>query len=722
MPYHKGVFMKIKLIIYITISILVFTLTIILINVFKKENDIYIEGDTRLVAKTQGKTFQVYHQGKFKSSFLTGVNIGATKPGHFPGELAITKEEYLRWFEQIHAMNSDVIRVYTTMMPHFYEALAEFNKGQKRPLYLMQGLWMNEDISKSLGQAYGNEAELLNALIKDGKDLVDIFHGNAVLEHQYGFASGIYETDVSKYVIGWILGVEWDPTFVQQTNLLNPNKVEYAGNFIKTAPNASPFEVFLTSFGDQILSYEMEKYQMMRPISFTNWLTTDLLTHPNEPDQNEDMVSVNTENILSTDAYISGIFAAYHVYPYYPEFMNYSIEYRNYIDDENKVNPYLGYLLDLIDAHSVPVMVAEFGIPSSRGKAHDAIHSGFNQGFMTEEQQGHAISSMIRDIKKAGFIGGLVFAWQDEWFKRTWNTLDFDLSLRRPFWSNIQTNEQMFGLLAFEPGLNRRVSYADGVYDEWDDVIPLFQDTSLSLSILYDERYLYLYIDTLDFDIDHDTLWIPILTLPDQGNLFVKDSDLSFSHATDFLIKIRGKTSSRIMVDAYYDSFYYLYGDQLNLIDRNPDFTVINSGIFNQMHLALSAELYLPQDDITIPFSSYETGLLRYGNANPSHSDYDSLADFYSKDGKIEIQIPWALLNISDPSTKMQLADYYTYNGYLSIPIEGIRIGAAFAKNSHAALDIEMVSYTWETWTEPVFHERLKRSYYILKDTFKSLK
>ena len=46
--------------------------------------------------------------------------------------------------------------------------------------------------------------------------------------------------------------------------------------------------------------------------------------------------------------------------------------------------------------------------------------------------------------------GGLVFSWHDEWFKRTWNTMDYDHPDRRPFWDNIQTNEQHFGLLCFD--------------------------------------------------------------------------------------------------------------------------------------------------------------------------------------------------------------------------------------------------------------------------------
>jgi hypothetical protein len=704
-----------------SIFIISIALVILTIAIIGSRQDVYIDGEISLVAKTEDRSFLVYRDGKFRNSFLTGVNLGATKPGYFPGELAITKTEYLRWFKHIHDMNADVIRVYTTMKPDFYDALYEFNKGKSRPLYLMQGLWKNEDISQALGHAYANDDEIIRTLIQDGKDLVDIFHGNITLPERQGLAWGTYTNDISKYVIGWILGVEWDPHFVNNTNLMHPNRNQYKGNYIETTSNASPFEAFLTHFGDVILTYEMEQYGMMRPLSFSNWLTTDPLNHPNEPYPEEDMVSVNTEHIVATESFLSGLFASYHVYPYYPDFINHSIEYRSFIDESGKVNPYRAYLRDLHAFHTVPVMVAEFGIPASRGKAHDSVHLGFNQGFMTETEQGHALSEMIRDIYKEGYMGGLVFAWQDEWFKRTWNTMDFDLEHRRPFWSNVQTNEQMFGLMGFEPGRKERISYADGQFKEWLGVSPVYESENVSLSIMADERYLYLMIDTHGFDFENDTLWIPILTHPDQGNTSFVGTNLTFTNPADFLIKIKGQTESRILVDAYYDSFYYRYAEQLNAIPKNAQFRNKDSGIFNTMHLALSGAITLPQDQITLPFSSYETGKLRYGNANPKSKHYDSLSDFYHANGKIEIQIPWALLNISDPSLKMHLGDYYHFQGFESIPMEGIKIGAAYQKSSHDVLSIDMNAYSWSSWIYPTYHERLKASYHILKQTFKSI-
>ncbi len=125
--------------------------------------------------------FLIYEGGQWKEFFVKGVNIGAAKPGSFPGDLNITKEEYLRWFKYIKEMNANAIRVYTTLMPEFYEALYQFNLNRKDPLYLMHGVWVNEEDTITLLNAYEDNEKILNEFIKDGQDIVDIIHGNATL-------------------------------------------------------------------------------------------------------------------------------------------------------------------------------------------------------------------------------------------------------------------------------------------------------------------------------------------------------------------------------------------------------------------------------------------------------------------------------------------------------------------------------------------------------------
>jgi hypothetical protein len=679
--------------------------------------NIYDENGISMVSRTKGKDFQIYRNGDFHSEFLVGVNMGAALPGAFPGEMAIPKDMYLDWFQMIHEMNANVIRVYTTQMPHFYQAFYEFNQSVEDPLYIMHGVWLNENDIKTINDPYAGDEYMLNNFIQDGQDLVDVIHGNAFLEEKPGFSSGTYTYDVSEYVIGWILGIEWDPEFALNTITENQDIEPYLGQYLTSNEDANPFESFLAEVGDKIIAYEVDNYQFMRPLSFVNWPTTDHLSHPNEPDEKEDMVSINMNHIEETDDFISGFFASFHVYPYYPEFLNFSIQYRDFVDHRGEENLYQGYLTDLVDTLDMPVLIAEFGVPASRGKTHQDFNRGFNQGFLSEEEQGLMNVEMLEDIYHSGSVGALLFTWQDEWFKRTWNTMDLDEASRRPNWSNVQTNEQHFGLLAFEPGENQSIRYVDGDIEDWSNSEAILSNDTLDLHTAFDERYMYIMVESKSIDFEEERLLIPIITNPNQGNDHIESSDISFNQDVDFYIDIRGKDYGEIFVDAYYDPFYFLYHEKLEMLDKIPSYRQKNSGIFNPIYQALSAELYLPEDDMIVPFQKHRTGPLTYGNGNPSHEDYHSLSDYFIKDNVLEIRIPWQLLNISDPSGKLRLADFYEHDWFVSESIENIKLSAAFTGENQDP-DFLFAQTSWDAWEEPTYHMRLKASYDYIQSAF----
>ena len=181
------------------------------------------------------------------------------------------------------------------------------------------------------------------------------------------------------------MGIEWDPNLVVNTNTQHPDKASYDGTYLYTQA-ATPFEAFLCQVGDEVIKHETEKYKFQTTVAFSNWITTDPLTHPNEPHEDEDKTSVNVENIKSRDTYKPGMFASYHIYPYYPDSLNYQEDYLKNYDENGNVDTYDAYLKDLKLAHTMPILVAEFGVPTSRGLGHKSVMN-YDQGRIDEKKE-----------------------------------------------------------------------------------------------------------------------------------------------------------------------------------------------------------------------------------------------------------------------------------------------------------------------------------------------
>lgn len=131
--------------------------------------------------KAEGDYFYIYESGDWKQMFMRGVNIGATEPGLFPGDLTISYDTYYRWFGYISEMNCNCIRIYTLMPPQFYQALGDFNKKAKNKLYLYQGIWVNEEDIERLSDTYAENEKILNDFATDAVNLVNVIHGKAKL-------------------------------------------------------------------------------------------------------------------------------------------------------------------------------------------------------------------------------------------------------------------------------------------------------------------------------------------------------------------------------------------------------------------------------------------------------------------------------------------------------------------------------------------------------------
>lgn len=489
------------------------------------------------VSTVKDANLAVYNGTGWKTQFWYGVNLGATLPGHSPGELAPTKVDYLRWFGQMKEMNVDTVRVYTIFDPEFYEALREINSEQEEPLWLIQGIWSPEE--ELIGEEdQGRNAytpEITETFEAEISDAVAVVHGDADLPERPGHASGRYRASVAEYMLGWMVGTEWYPYAVEVTDASNPGKASYSGEYFRATEQASPFDSWLAGLLDHLAEQEMQ-YGWQHPVSFTNWVTTDPLRHPNEPFEKEDLVSVDPMNVEPTQEWRAGYFAQYYVYSYYPDFLRYEPEYQDYRAVDGEIDPYAAYLNELRAHHEgIPLFVGEFGVPSSRGMAHRGP-LGRDQGYHTEEEQGQMNADMTEAIRTEGYDGALLFEWTDEWFKFTWNTWDLELPHeRRDRWRNRLTNEENFGIIAIEAGPEGSQILLDGETSDWEDrekglidrVSGLFSENppgveereyeDFSLSTTHDEAYVYLLLEKKEgeWDFPKDEVNVGFGTLPD---------------------------------------------------------------------------------------------------------------------------------------------------------------------------------------------------------------
>ena len=697
---------------FIIVSSTIITM-LILFNLVHYELGIFIDLNPNkkvtTFIKTQNKDIVINKNGEYELFEIKGVNLGSGIPGHFATDYAISKDAYLRWFKYIQEMGANTIRVYTILNDDFYNAFYEYNKNNDNPLYLIHGLWINDYIHNSRLDAYA--PEFLDEALNESKKIVDIIHGKRQITIGASSGTGFYFHDISDWVIGYILGVEWEDTIVAYTNRMKSSKNSYKGKYMYTTEYATPFEAAITQIGDKIIEYETTRYKEQRLVAFSNWPTTDPFDYSLPVTQYfKKSAKVDVEHIKTTDKFISGTFASYHIYPYYPDYLNYEPEFIDYKDENGIKNTYQAYLKKINEYHSIPVVISEFGVPSSRGMAQKDTNTNRNQGGMSEKEQGEAIVKSYNDIKSAGIDNAIIFTWQDEWFKRTWNTMHGVNLTKTPYWSDYQTNEQYFGLLSFDPGKKTSISYVDGEVNEWKDEDVFYVKDDIKMSYKYDEKFLYFYINKENYN--NEKLYIPIDLTPKSGSKKMADYNLEFNRDADFLIVIDGVDNSRVLVQERYNTINAMFGYEVYQKNSYLNPPAKNSDKFSQINLLLQTATPLLSNNNIITAEVYETGKLTYGNANPSSESFNSLADFIIKGDNIEIKLPWGLLNFSDPSNMKIHDDYYENYGVEEIKIDKMYVGVGLGNET-----IDMKDVKLKGWGKNItYHERLKESYYIVKN------
>ncbi|MGH9786701.1 MAG: tetratricopeptide repeat protein, partial [Terriglobia bacterium] len=551
--------------------------------------------DLEVHFRAEGQYWQQRNGANWENFYIKGVNLGPAIPGKFVSEPPVLVEDYLRWFEQIASLGANTVRAFTMLPPAFYRALRSHNdRSPRQRLYLLQEVWLAESAGTNLFQSSvetGFQQEIAHAL--------DALHGQGDIPMRPGYSGGLYAVDVSPDVVGLLIGREWEPHLVVAHNQANPLRSSYEGKFV-SLEQGNAMEAWLAGMMDYAALYETQKYNHQTPLGVASWPALDPLSHPSEASLAEeysfrrrlgealtppgpgeiiddnDAVSVNDAGFQKRPELAAGLFASYSVFPYFPDFLYRDPAYLQ-TRDPGGPNPFLGYLRAL-KAHyrNMPLLAGAYGISTSLGIARYHPY-GWSHGGLTEREQGAALARMTRNLADAGWAGGLITEWQDDWNKSSWLTRPLSIPFeRQPLWSNKLDPDQSLGLWTYDPSGEAQFwsSFAG-----WNQVRPLYlkdrgpirslsdgwdtERTLRSLAVASDESFVYVRLQVGSVRADRNNLpdlrqaqyFIGISTAPGRFGSRVQPGlvpQVRSEQGANFLLHL-GPSGARLLVASNYN-------------------------------------------------------------------------------------------------------------------------------------------------------------------------
>ena len=664
----------------------------IVINKITPQNNTYF-------VKTDKEDIYISKDNKWQKFNIIGVNLNSIKPGNFSNDKVITEEEYLNWITIIDNMGANCIKVPDIMDNNFYNALYKFNEDKKDPIYVIQGIYFDEVDLKNGKDIQSEEIE--EKFKKHIKLIIDSIHGNS-FDLNEDIKNEYYNTDISDYLIGYTLGIEFARNDLIHTELIN-NKDSYNGKYFYTNNDASSFESYIAKMADYLVEYEYKQYKEQKLVGFIG--SSNNYKELNSSNQNEDNSIkdyINPNNINSKGKLKTGIFASYNLYP----------SYTNMNENQDNIEEYVN---ELKNTHKIPIIIGEYGVPSSRNSAD--FNTDTNKGYINEQEQGEILVNAYRTINNANIAGSFIFELQDSWQRTSWNTKELKILDRAPYWSDAQDYSQNFGLIAFDPSQADSKLYPDEKIDEWKNKNIINKNEDISLSMRSDEKYLYFMLKSENtINLDKQDIYVYLDITPNSGSTKSSQLNLNFDKPVDFIIEIKDRENAKVLVHEYYN--YFSLNQNKKEYQKRPDLISVQSDMdeFSPIYIETSPRMYVEDLKKIVESKKFETGKLVHGNSNPLNENYNSASDFYVGNDYVEIRVPWSLLNFMDPSTKQIMDDIYKYFSSKPMTINEINVGVTIKENEEIKEKLDSTKFKLNSWIKPNYHQRLKKSYYIIKD------
>jgi hypothetical protein len=677
------------------------------------------------VDPTKG-AFQVFSatQG-WETKFFTGVALSTTKPGSWPGELGLDVgpqlSDFRSWLADAGDLGVTVVWLDQLMPPAFYAALQDYNNNRVVPMRVLQGIpapdALGTDTATGVGVWEGTPSyeSLFEASIRE---TVQAVHGS--------LATGLqpYTLDVSRLVMGYIIGTQWAPSVIEATNA--QSRDVYTGDYFASTSSASNFERWLARMVDVLAKTEVQQFSWQHPVAVKNWMGTDPMSHFATSNPNV----VNAQNIVAKASWEAGTFSAFDLST---TSTTIRFEYDACLSCKTSLaDSFSGYLRDLKSGAASlthPLVISSVGLGSSRNMGALGANSRHDGGH-TEQTQGVHLKAMLYDAYDEGVAMAIVSELTDSWQKRSSNTHSWIDSQRLPYWKNVLSPASMEGLVdrQGEAPDFRRISL-DGATSDWLNKEPTLVKrvaltTTLALSITHDPTYLYVLLEKTTpgatWGLGNDGtesvyLGFNSVQVAGQGSQIADgvDGAPTFREEVEYVIALRGGknpsssgvATGQAFVSGPFDPYHYYHNDELATPERVAALKQMN--LFRPWTSRVSEKKTVQCK--TQPMEAWNIGKLRKG----ADGDYE----YGSTTGVLEIRVPWVLIGFIDPS-RQQVRSPFNHEDKTVPPSSLESSGVRLEVGMNGVTQGPAVEHTWTKWGQgsTFSSSRRKASFAYVRD------
>lgn len=433
----------------------------------------------------------------------------------------------------------------------------------------------------------------IEQLYKNIEYTVDAVHGKGQIPDIGSRSGAKYRHNVSNYLAAYI--VDLDMTDNQLQNTIQKLKYSYDGKYLSAAANS--VEALFASLCDHLLQYQYDTYSTM--VVTVAKGSTKMLEGAMWQDNN---VAFNVSNIAVTDAAKAYFGVAY------------TAKYSDNVYQNNKSkfqtskneSDYDLYLKEIKDNSKVPVFIDDFGVSTCA----DVFENNADVYGLSEEQQAQYLLNMYKSINNGGFAGGLIADLNDSWSDIGEKSKVYTVPLSSSgLWHDVTDLNQTTGILS-----------VDSIQPT--DVGLLLSESNQRMNemqVSCDETYFYLTI-SLDTEIDFDKeeLYIGFDTYQrDDSEYYENSKYFGFEiSGIEFVLKFKNKNSASLYCASSYNRNKSSVSSKKS---KKADYNLMS--------------------------------VLSYGSFSSQNTQ------FFATGNTIRIRLPWAMLNVADPTNRTIIND-----------------------------------------------------------------